>query len=84
MICPKCSRDFPEKDFLKKEHCFKCVYAAKARVLPIAKRYCRVCGSDLPISRTKYCSSICSDIVDQKRSEQAWFRNINILNAGWH
>ncbi|OGT44296.1 MAG: hypothetical protein A3F13_02700 [Gammaproteobacteria bacterium RIFCSPHIGHO2_12_FULL_40_19] len=83
MICPKCNKEFREKDFLGKEKCFKCTYAEKLRVLPILKMRCRVCGNDVPKGRTKYCSGVCSDHADERRSQEYWFRNMHTLQVNW-
>ena len=75
MKCAECHIELDDKDFINKQTCYRCIYRKKIEN-PIKVRKCRVCDVNLPTTRWKFCSNICSDIYKKERMKNYWTRVI--------
>ena len=81
MICEKCSKNLPEKDFmLSKCMCYKCSFKEKNKIVDVSNKHreCLICGNTLIKSKWKYCSEECSLIG---RPKNRWYQKIKVENA---
>jgi len=80
MLCPKCLRLRDEKDFFGKPWCYKCVYKEKLKKIP---KICKVCSIEIELPRSKYCSKACLEVMNRRRTDAHWTRQITVLSAKW-
>lgn len=74
MICPSCTVERDEKDFFKKDRCYKCIYAEKIKGCIFKK--CEVCGNKCPSDRIKYCSDACLKVITKKKKKEYWTKKM--------
>lgn len=84
MICHQCQGDKTEKDFLKSDICYSCVYKNKLSLLtkkdiPEIKN-CKICKHTIPNSRliywkACYCSEQCAKRGKELHNKNYWVRN---------
>ena len=87
MICTRCNKDHPDKDFLlKKTICYHCVYEIKSKdkkSQTITRNHCRNCGEEIffdPTAkkrqRSVFCSKECAFEGHKEMSNNHWTRKL--------
>lgn len=79
MMCPSCLCDRSYRDFLNKQTCYKCQYAAKIKVVSVKKsdKKCKKCGNDIPDKRWIYCSDLCANLAAKIQKKTEWTKLIH-------
>ena len=83
--CPKCEREYNERDFYGKEVCYRCSYQRKteADIHTLQRKRCRACEKPVEASRTYYCSAECAKKHDDDRKKNAWYKKLKDKKEGW-